>query len=46
MEYKLVQTFTQKGLEKDVNDLIFEGWQPQGGITYSAGSYMQAMVRE
>ncbi len=46
MEYKVVSTWTQKRLEKDVNELILEGWKPQGGITYSGGCYMQAMIRE
>ncbi len=46
MEYKVVSAWTQKGLEKDVNELIFEGWKPQGGVTYNYGTYIQAMIRE
>ncbi len=46
MEYKIVSAFTRKGFEKDVNDLILEGWKPQGGIAIDTGVYVQAMIRE
>jgi len=31
MKYKIINTATWKGLEKEVNKLIQEGWIPQGG---------------
>lgn len=49
MEYKiLVCTITgTKGLEKDVNAAIKEGWRPLGGVSVAGAAYVtQAMVRD
>ena len=46
MEYKIVRAITWKGFEKDVNNLIKDGWVPQGGATVVGGRCIQAMVRE
>ncbi len=50
MEYTLVEDSSPQDLEKEVNDLISEGWLPQGGIAISNSSdvdftYCQAMIR-
>jgi hypothetical protein len=57
MEYTLVGQVNRDDLERTVNDLIAEGWQPQGGIAvvqYERGlgdapgllfEFYQAMVR-
>ena len=51
MEYKIVW-FDEKPVnekvkefEKMVNELIKNGWQPQGGISYYSGHLFQAMVK-
>lgn len=46
MNYKLVESSTTSGLERQVSCLIVEGWVCQGGIALANGWYMQAMVRE
>jgi hypothetical protein len=47
MDYKIVETGANlKEIEAKVNDLIKEGWKPQGGICYSSGHYFQAMIKE
>ena len=49
MEYTLVQDADKYGadfgLEFEVNTLMQEGWKPKGGVSFSNGSYLQAMVR-
>ncbi len=32
MEYKVIQENSILGLENELNKLLKEGWQPQGGI--------------
>lgn len=33
-------------LEKDVNNLLSDGWKLQGGIAMDNGGYYQAMYKE
>ena len=50
MEYKLVVCKNDFTLEKDVNELLKEGWKLQGGVCISyfrkRRHYSQAMVKE
>ncbi|MDP4486445.1 hypothetical protein CWB89_00230 [Pseudoalteromonas piscicida] len=46
MEYTLVKTATYKGLIKEVNELIKQGWIPQGGVMEDQnGRCLQAMIK-
>jgi len=49
MEYIVVGTTKQSEFEKRVNDLIKQGWKPQGGIFIVIDNngwiYYQAMVK-
>lgn len=49
MEYKLMQNQALFLLEKSVNKMILEGWEPIGGLTIAiqnnAPNYFQALVR-
>jgi len=46
VEYTLVKTATYKGLIKEVNDLIKQGWIPQGGVMEDkTGRCLQAMIK-
>jgi hypothetical protein len=49
MRYQIVEATTVQELQEKVQHLIWEGWEPQGGVsvaTYGAGSwwYYQAMI--
>ena len=51
-EYKVVEATSRSELEREVNSLIRQGWQPQGGIAYSSPksewyqiNFLQALVR-
>ena len=45
-EYKVVVSEDGfKGLEKQVNKLMNQGWKPLGGIAFNAGYPHQAMAR-
>jgi hypothetical protein len=48
MEYTTVQASSNNDLIKKVNELIKQGWKPQGGIgiTYGSTPFYQAMIRE
>jgi len=50
MNYLIIEENSAAGLQNKVQQLIIEGWKPQGGLsvaTYGAGNwwYYQAMVR-
>lgn len=50
MEYDVVYASSVEGLIKKVNQMITEGWQPQGGVTVSTQDdteyyFYQAVVR-
>ncbi|MCC5452876.1 hypothetical protein LMJ53_14200 [Rheinheimera sp. UJ51] len=46
MEYTLVITISYKGLIKEVNELIKQGWVPQGGVMEDKnGRCLQAMIK-
>jgi len=44
-EYMLCGRVEPQKLVTEVNNLIIQGWQPQGGIILAVDSYIQAMVR-
>lgn len=47
LEYLVVHAVSLKVLNQAVNQMISEGWRPQGGLapTY-VGNWAQAMVRD
>lgn len=50
MEYTIVTAKKMEDLIKKVNELILEGWKPQGGICesgneYSGTLFFQAMIK-
>jgi hypothetical protein len=45
MEYRVVKTITYKGLVQDINNLIKDGWIPQGGVSVAEGWCIQAMIK-
>ena len=49
MEYQVVSEQDRSKLETKVNELIREGWKPQGGVCVTgvmARWFYQAMVKE
>ena len=44
--YKIVEDETVLGLQYAVNELVTEGWEPQGALVVENGKYIQAMVRK
>ena len=46
MQYQIIKTMTWKGLAKEVNKLIQEGWTSQGGVCVDTGSCVQAMIKK
>jgi hypothetical protein len=46
MEYKIIWNEDFDAFEDEVNQLIKEGWKPQGGVAIDADFWYQAMVRE
>lgn len=45
-EYTVVKAGGLRGLAAQVNELIIQGWQPQGGVgIHKSGHYFQALVR-
>jgi len=52
MEYQILEADNTEALERAVNDLIQEGWYPQGGVAVAPetpdfnGFYVQAMARK
>jgi len=46
MEYKIVKEITTYSLEKKVNELLDEGWEPTGGILIHDDYYYQALVKK
>jgi hypothetical protein len=46
MKYRVVIANTNRNLEDKVNELIEDGWKPQGGITIDNFVLVQAMVKE
>ena len=46
VEYTVVKAGNASSLEKRVNELIHQGWQPQGGLDFEKNIGMrQAMVK-
>jgi len=46
MEYKIVkESYSTDLLAKKVNEMIREGWRPQGGVCLASAYYLQAMVK-
>ena len=50
VDYKVLSSSDLETLEKYVNGLIRDGWEPQGGVSIEPGviffRYMQAMILE
>ena len=49
VDYKVLSSSDLETLEKYVNGLIRDGWEPQGGVSIEHGvifRYMQAMILE
>ena len=44
-EYDLVSAVSKPSLISTVDSMMRNGWEPQGGASYSSGLYYQAMVR-
>ena len=44
--YKVVKDPTVWGLQYAVNELVVEGWEPQGSLVVQDGEYIQAMVKK
>ncbi|MFA4919733.1 MAG: DUF1737 domain-containing protein [Thermodesulfovibrionales bacterium] len=47
MEYRILLAYNSADLEKQVNDLLNQGWRPQGGLCLTSGNYyVQAMIKD
>jgi len=52
MKYKILEAASTAEIQKEANELIKNGWVPQGGIAclaegpYGEPSYLQAMVKK
>lgn len=44
--YKIVEDPTVWGLQMTVNELVLEGWEPQGSLVIKDGNYIQTMVKK
>jgi hypothetical protein len=44
-KYKVIKGYSVNALEKQVNELMSHGWQPQGGMIVSGMLYAQAIVK-
>jgi len=45
MEYKIVSSTDASELERMVNELFDEGWEPYGSLVVNGGSLVQPMIR-
>ena len=52
MEYRVITAISEYRLRNEVIEMIRQGWQPQGGISYTlhlggvSETWAQAMVKE
>jgi hypothetical protein len=50
MKYRILEKRSAYKLEIEVNELIAQGWRPQGGVAVDSmgmgESFLQAMVKE
>lgn len=44
--YRIVEDPTVWGLQMTVNELVLEGWEPQGSLVIKDGNYIQTMVKK
>ena len=44
--YKIVEDETVWGLQYTVNELVTEGWEPQGSLVVKDGKYIQTMIKK
>lgn len=42
--YVIVKNYNLLGLEKTVDELMIEGWNPVGGVCYDGERYCQSMI--
>lgn len=45
-KYRVIKDKTVWGLQYAVNELVTEGWEPQGSLLVQDGEYIQAMVKK
>lgn len=43
--YKIVKNASVWGLQFEVNELVHDGWTPQGALVIENGEYIQTMVK-
>lgn len=46
IDYKVVKDPTVWGIQMKVNELVTEGWQPNGALSVDNGEYIQTMIKE
>lgn len=46
MEYKIIIGIGTGDLERRINELLEQGWKPQGGIASDGRAFFQAMIKE
>lgn len=46
IDYKIVKDPTVWGLQMKVNELVVEGYRPQGALVVDNGEYIQTMTKE
>lgn len=46
IDYKVVKDPTVWGLQMKVNELVVEGYRPQGALVVDNGEYIQTMIKE
>ncbi len=46
MKYKVIHAEETREIEKQVSQLISEGWKPQSGLIFTPGIFYQALIRE
>ena len=44
--YRIVKNTTVWGLQFEVNELVNEGWEPQGTLVVKDGEYIQSMIKK
>ncbi len=45
-KYRVIKDKTVWGLQYAVNELVTEGWEPQGSLLVQDGEYIQAMIKK
>ncbi len=45
IDYQLIRRTTKDGLVKAVKEAIYQGWEPQGGVSHDGRYYCQAVIK-